>query len=190
MKDDKLLQENPIIIRKAVGLLVLKLATLQLVVFAVYIVARVTKTAIFATLFAVNASEGERLWTGVVFFLLLLALQTAIIGYIVLEWLHNFYELRGGSITHAWGVVAKRQEVYSLQNIEAGKVRQDVFSRLFGFGTVSFYSPVLKKEYTLTDIANPYEMKDMILGLIDDPRGREEKIIPIAGSADTQKLKR
>lgn len=42
MKDDKLLQENPIIIRKAVGLLVLKLATLQLVVFAVYIVARVT----------------------------------------------------------------------------------------------------------------------------------------------------
>lgn len=172
----------PIIIRKSVSVLLLRLVILQIVVFVAYGVMRLTKTAIFSTAEPLGTSEGERLWLGVVTFSGLLLVQTAVFGYAILEWFHNLYELRPGSITHAWGVVSRREEVFSLQNIEAGKVKQDVIGRFLGFGTASFYSPVLKKEYELNDIGDPHEMKDVILKLIGQPRGVDEKIIPLAGN--------
>lgn len=74
-----------------------------------------------------------------------------------------------------------REEGYSLRGVEAGKVRQGLLGRLLNFGTVSVFSPVLKKEYFLYDIPNSEMMKRRMLALLQSRMEKDEKIIPIPG---------
>ena len=65
-------------------------------------------------------------------------------------------------------------------------MNQSFIGKLFNFGTIKFFSPVLKQEYFLTNVSNPINLKNAIEDLVDSEKSERskkirEEIIPIRG---------
>ena len=95
--------------------------------------------------------------------------------------MNDYYIIRSGAILHRQGIFYLMEETYSLKNIETFTVEQNFFQKLFRYGNIKFYSPVLKKEYHLQNVSHPIELKEFIQGLVIKEGADEaitEKIIP------------
>ena len=169
------------IIRKSIVVVVLKLVMLQAVFMLAYFFMRIAKNTMLGGLYYASNMSDTQFWLGLLLFLVLATTQMIITAYILLQWNREQYEIRDDSIIHTRGVVHNKEEVYSLNGVEAGKVRQGLMGRLLNYGTVSVFSPVLKKEYFLYDIPNPDLMKQTMLALLQNKSTKDEKIIPIPG---------
>lgn len=178
------LKKPTLILRKSIVVVAIKLAVLQLVFALTYFLLRVTKNTMFGGFGYSPATADMQFWLGLLIFLVLSLGQTLIMVYILLQWNREQYVIRDDSIVHTRGVMNNREEVYSLRGVEAGKVRQGLVGRLLNFGTVSVFSPVLKKEYFLYDIPNPELMKRTMLSLLQNKSENSEKIIPIPALQD------
>jgi len=171
--------DNELIIRRSISVLVLEIFTIQLVVIIAYLVLRISKFWLLGELMAETDVAEINFWLGIVVFIVLIFAQASIIIAVVLKWWFERYEITIESIIHKRGVFRSREDIYSLKNIEAGKVSQNVFGKIFNFGTVAVFSPVLKSEYFIRDISNPYLIKNFIVELIDDKiEEKDRKIIP------------
>ncbi len=95
-----------------------------------------------------------------------------------LGWANEYYLIRTSSIVHHIGVFKVLEEEYSLRNIEALTMEQGFWQRVFNYGTIHFFSPVLKQEYYLNNINRPKEVRDLIDGIVHSNKsGKSEKII-------------
>lgn len=179
--DSQSLEKPRLIIHKSLVVVVLKLIVLQAVFMLTYFMFRLVKNGLFGGPAYAPAIADSQFWLGMTMFLVLATIQMVITAVILLQWGREQYVVREDSIVHTRGVMNNREEVYSLRGVEAGKVRQGLLGRLLNFGTVSVFSPVLKKEYFLYDIPNPEMMKRRMLALLQSRMDKDEKIIPIPG---------
>lgn len=119
--------------------------------------------------------------TNLISWLLILLLsigQMVIVTMTVLAWANEYYMIRSGSIIHHLGVFKTVEEEYSLRNIEALTLEQSFWQKMYNYGTIHFFSPVLKQEYFLTNISNPKQTRDLIDQVVNSNKsGQKEKII-------------
>jgi hypothetical protein len=169
---------SPLIIRKSIAVLVSKILALQLVVVLLYVLIRLSKYWFFGQFFADNDYHHLNFWLGIMVFLVLLLLQTIILVSLVLEWFFEYYDLRKDLIVHTKGVFRKKEDIYSLKTVEAGNVLQSFTGKIFKFGTVRIYSPVLKREYFLSDIPDPHNIRAAVIDLLSVEDSNDKKIIP------------
>jgi uncharacterized membrane protein YdbT with pleckstrin-like domain len=169
---------TPSIIRKSVSILIFKIVALQGLVVLAYVGIRVSKLLVFRELFADQDYHDLNFWLGILVFMLVVVAQTAILIAIVLQWFYEFYEIKKDIIVHTNGVFKRKEDIYSLKTIEAGNVEQTLPGKLFNYGTVKIYSPVLKREYSLVDIPNPQVTRDALVALLSKKTDEPQKIIP------------
>lgn len=92
-------------------------------------------------------------------FLLLTSVEIALVFWLALKWMGEQYLIGGEELIHRRGVMQISEESFSLKNVQAVSMTQSFLGRLFDFGTVKFFSPVLKQEYILADIPSPMAVK-------------------------------
>ena len=166
------------IIRRSLALLILRIFLLQLIVIAAYLLIRLPKTYILSQLLSEPDYHHLNFWLGIIVFLGIIITQTVLLAVVILRWANEYYVLGQDTIIHTQGVFTRHDEIYSLKTIEAASVQQTLLGKLLNFGTVKVYSPVLKKEYFLQEIPSPYELKDVIMGLLSDKGVDEKQIVP------------
>lgn len=166
------------IIRKSIAVLVIKIYVLQTVAVFAYVLVRLSNAWLFSAFFIDSGPLDANFWLGIFAFIVIMTAQAAILITVVLEWFNESYEVRHDLIIHTRGVFKRKEDIYSLKTVEAGSIMQPLFGKLFNYGTVKIYSPVLKREYWLSEIPNPQKVRDSIVDLLGVTQGGKRKIIP------------
>jgi len=65
-----------------------------------------------------------------------------------------------------------REDAYSLKQISSTTLNQEFLGRLFNYGTIRIYSPILKQDYYLINVHKPNEI---IKTLEDEISGSNQK---------------
>lgn len=170
--------QSSIMLRKSIATLIIKISILQALVVLIYMAIRISKLWVFKEFFFDNDYHDLNFWLGISVFVLIIISQTVILVAIVLQWFNEFYKVNKTSIVHTRGVFHRKEDIYSLKTVESGSVMQTLLGKLLNYGTVKIYSPVLKREYFLTEISDPQNIRDMMISLMTETKSKNEKIIP------------
>lgn len=134
--------ERRMVIRQAKFLLGLRMVIVHICFFSAY--------AIFLLIFS-DLSDLKRMQV----FLFLNLAELAVLFYAVLRWHNHFYLVRPDKILTSRGVFLRRQRYFALKNIESITVRQGVFGKILGFGSLQLYAPTLNDRINMFGINNP-----------------------------------
>lgn len=73
----------------------------------------------------------------------------------VLQWVNTYYVLNPKEVIVKKGVIATYSGTYELANLQSMSVLQGIFGKIFNYGTIKLFNPVLKEDLYLSDISNP-----------------------------------
>lgn len=74
---------------------------------------------------------------------------------LVLQWINTYYILNPKEVIVRKGVISTYSGTYELANLQSMTVLQGVFGKIFNYGTIKLFNPVLKEDLYLSDISNP-----------------------------------
>ncbi|HNT30218.1 MAG TPA: PH domain-containing protein [bacterium] len=74
---------------------------------------------------------------------------------IVLNWLSFVYIIEDDEIRVITGVLRRKQTRYGAKNLEKIQSDQNIWGKIFGYGNVTAYNPVLGRDITLHGISSP-----------------------------------
>lgn len=74
---------------------------------------------------------------------------------VIFSWLSIEYILRNDEIVIREGLIKIKETTYEIANLQSMSINQSLFGRIFNFGTIRLFNPVLKEEIFLEDIPNP-----------------------------------
>jgi uncharacterized membrane protein YdbT with pleckstrin-like domain len=149
----------PIVIKKSISLFVLRVITLELVFELIYLSWRGLIHLLpfsLENLVMVNALS-------IIFFLVLVTIiQNAVLIFITLNWINNYYEIRSDEIVHITGIFSKTEKAYPYRDIQAVTIHQGFFGRLFNYGSVQLYIPTLGYDLDFNEISSPAKFVELI----------------------------
>ena len=139
------------IFRKSPFILLSRLFVLELLLAVAYGIVGTTISSLFDEQFLRLTS-----------FIIFTIIEMAIVLWITLKWSGEFYSISNEDLVHQKGVFDTSEESFSLKNVQAVSLSQSFIGRMFNYGTVKFFSPVLKQEYYLAEISDPKLVKELI----------------------------
>lgn len=165
------------LIRQTPIVLLVRLLFLEFLISIFYVVLRIPKLLIGSGIDQSLLSDLNLVTLGA--FIFLSVVQMILITMVSLGWANEYYVIKSDGVLHRRGVLTLKEETFSLTNIEALTVEQDIWGRLFNFGSIRFFSPVLKQEYSISNISNPINVKSVIENIVSDSKALRtgEKII-------------
>lgn len=87
---------------------------------------------------------------------LMQAVNLLVVLFLVLSWLKSVFVIRVDRIIVRRGIFHVVDREYSTQRVESVNVSQGILGRVFGYGTVTMFNPVLKEDMVLENIPHPY----------------------------------
>ena len=97
---------------------------------------------------------------------LLITIKVAVSFLACLYWLREYYEIKPHEVIYRRGIIGKKEVIFSCKNVQEIEVHQSVWGRIFNFGTISLYNPVLRERFHLRDISEPNEHCQLIERLV------------------------
>lgn len=163
-------------IRQSPIILFVKILGVEIVINSIYFFPR-----LFKLLFAESINQDLFItlsFASISFYLVIILVQFIVIGYIVIQWSNNVFVIKDNEIVHRRGVFSFKEDSYSLRNVEAFTLDQTFIGKLLNFGTIHFYSPVLKQEYYLENVSSPVLLKESIENMVASHKsGRTNQMI-------------
>lgn len=144
-------RETPIILRQSVISLSIRLIVLQLLFTTLYIF-------ILLPMGILVLSQQLRLLSYPVISIVLIVsivIQLYLTLKIILNWLGEYYVVGPREIVFRTGIIDHKEKVYSLFHIESITYSQNFWERLFNYGTIRLFNPVLKQHIHLDCIKDP-----------------------------------
>lgn len=74
---------------------------------------------------------------------------------VIFNWIGVEYILRTDEIIIKKGILKLKETTYEIANLQSMSINQSLFGRLFNFGTIRLFNPVLKEEVFIENIPNP-----------------------------------
>jgi len=149
-------------IRQSPFVLISKLLFIEIIIFSIYNLMRLPKILFFDDL---SANVIWQLSIGSYWgFFILSLIQILGIVMVSLQWSNEYYILKNNELLHRRGTFNLKEETFSLKNVQALTVNQTFLGKLFNYGSISFFSPVLKQEHHISNISNPVDFKNAIDG--------------------------
>lgn len=169
------MHKNSKIYRKSHILLLGDLIILELLLIFLYLIFRFSSTFLL-NIIGLSGLDDVNNFFGIIYFIILSLFELILISIVALRWASEEYEVRDDTIVHRKGVLKTTEENYSLRNLGNATISQGIIGRIFNFGTIKIYSPLLKQEYFITNVHNP---KQILTTLEDDlsEKGKSETII-------------
>ncbi|MFA7682494.1 MAG: PH domain-containing protein [Candidatus Peribacteraceae bacterium] len=100
--------------------------------------------------------------------------------FFMLQWAFDIYELRSGEIIHTKGILVRREERFSLINAETLSYNQGFFGRLFRYGTIGVFNPLLKTDIAIPTAIDPDKQMSLIRQAVRS--SGNQKVIPMNGT--------
>jgi uncharacterized membrane protein YdbT with pleckstrin-like domain len=149
------------VFRQSHVILAIKLLLLEVVLFLLYLVIRVPKTLLVISI-ASQDTLAIANWIGIIWFLIITLFELSIAVVVILQWASEEYEIEEGLLYHRRGVFQRSEEGFSLRELGSATLNQTLMGRILGYGTIRFYSPIVKQEFYLHNIHNPQEKLSLI----------------------------
>ncbi|MCX7956240.1 MAG: PH domain-containing protein [Patescibacteria group bacterium] len=81
---------------------------------------------------------------------------------IIFSWISYEYIIRDDEIIIRQGLLITKEITYEIANLQSMIINQGLFGKIFNFGTIRLYNPVLKEEIFIENINNPNFYGDFI----------------------------
>ncbi len=147
--------------RQSIFFLIYRLIGIEILLALLYLLLRIPKTFLFGLDIPFDTLVQIQ-WIGVVYFIILSIIQTALVIYVVIQYESQSYEVHQQLLAKNSGIINKNTETYSIRNIESVIVKQGILGRLFKYGDVTIHNPALKQDFHLPGIPNPHYYADLI----------------------------
>lgn len=158
---DQTAVENPLpflIVRKSAIFLVVNLILLEIGFVIIYLI-----LAIPFNLFAASPATGLLTTNIMIFIILLLLLTKIVVGVLIcLAWVRTYYEIHTERVIHYKGILVMNETIFSTKNVQEIWLTQDVLGKIFNYGTVTLYNPVLREKFHLRGISQASKYCDLI----------------------------
>jgi uncharacterized membrane protein YdbT with pleckstrin-like domain len=73
----------------------------------------------------------------------------------ILIWLNEYYILNPKEVIIKMGILSTKSTTYEIANLQSMSVSQNFIQKIFNFGTIKLFNPVLKEEIYLLNIPDP-----------------------------------
>ena len=94
-----------------------------------------------------------------------------------LSWITTRYELRGPEIRFKYGILFTEEKIYLVKYSQEVVCDQSLLGRIFNYGTIQIYNPVLKETIYIDAIPDPKRYTEMIKANLPNPKGAE--LVPL-----------
>lgn len=94
---------------------------------------------------------------------------------LILDWYNRTYVIRSKDIAVKKGILSSQENYIQYDNIEKVDVYQSLFGRLFNYGSIQIYNPLLKSDVYFNNIPNPSKHALAIQKVV--PKNTEKIII-------------
>ncbi|MFT7183744.1 MAG: putative membrane protein YdbT with pleckstrin-like domain [Oceanicoccus sp.] len=84
------------------------------------------------------------------------------VSYIVLAWLNRFYIVSEEAISKTTGVFFSQTRTFDIGSIVSVKLKQNIISRIFGYGSVVLENALTEEDITMEDVNAPYKQASLI----------------------------
>jgi uncharacterized membrane protein YdbT with pleckstrin-like domain len=159
MSNQESIKEAPIVIRKSIVLFILRIMLLELIFELIYLTWR-TLTHFMPlpveTVLTLNAISI------IVFIVLVTIIQNIFLIYIALIWVNDYYEIRQREIAHISGIFSKTEKAYPFHDIQSITVHQSFLGRIFNYGSIHLYIPILGHDLNFTEVPSPAKIVEKI----------------------------
>lgn len=157
--------------RRSHVLLIADLVFLEIFLVFIYVLFRVI-IQVFNSNISINLSQPAFDIFSIFFFIFISVFELILILFVVLKWASEEYEIRDDTIIHRKGVLTTTEENYSLRSLGNASITQSIFGKIFNYGTIKLYSPLLKQDYFINNVHNP---KQILSSLEDDLSEKQSK---------------
>lgn len=144
---------------------------LLLKLFAIEIVAAIGVVVFHLLLFSTNIFEnGESFYQlfSMPLYVLLVVIKLMLMGYIIIQWLEEYYEISTKEVIHRKGLIFKKEERFPLRNLGNVKVEQNMLGRIFHYGSLTLFDWVTGKTVDLYLIHNPLKYHRILQDIAPD----------------------
>jgi len=109
-------------------------------------------------------------------FLVLVALKTALVIFVLIQWLNEYYEITPKEIVHKSGLIFRKEQYYKMEHLGSVRMEQGVLGRLFNYGNLRIYNWALEKDFLMYLIHNPHKYH-LILDTLLPTADREKEVL-------------
>ena len=109
--------------------------------------------------------------------LFFMIVEISVAGFVILQWINNYYILSSDEIYFMTGIISKKKKSYSLENIQSVSCEQGLIGRILNYGRVKIFSPALQQELLLTEVSNPNTIVDNIKKNLKDNANKPKFIM-------------
>lgn len=161
------------VLRESYYVLGMRIVTLEVLFVLVSLVLRVVVEAI-------AGAVGIKI-NGWYFFIItgLHLVNTGILISMIMRWAGMMYIIRPKELVVRVGVFNSRSVSYDLSALQAVTLIQSFIGKVFNFGTVKLYNPILREDIYLSNVHNPAKYAEIIkdyerggIGFIPRAKGR------------------
>lgn len=143
---------RPILIRKSIALLAIRVIFLELLFEILYLTWR---SLIHFIPLSVETMVTPNIVSIIIFILLITIIQNIILIYIILSWSNNYYEFQENEIAHYSGILTKTKKSYLYQDIQSITVKKSILGRLFNYGSITLFIPTQIKDIYFNEVPDP-----------------------------------
>jgi membrane protein YdbS with pleckstrin-like domain len=95
-----------------------------------------------------------------------------------LNWKFTSYRIKAEELLVKNGILRKKEKLYILNQIETITIRQSILGRVFNYGSLNIFSPLLQAKIPVINIPNPREYEKLLLTRIPERQKDKTTIIP------------
>jgi len=162
----------PLTIRQSTTHLAIRLILLQLIFALIYMFLTIS-----VRLF--DATPQIREWAYSLANILIIPIvlyQLGLMLWVILDWVGNSYILREGEIVVRSGIINRKEKIFAIKHIESISCNQSWFERIFNYGTLRLFNPLLQQNVNLVSVKNPQKYLK-VLEAISPELKQEKKVI-------------
>lgn len=80
----------------------------------------------------------------------------------ILTWLNKQYIFKPKEVVIKTGILSTKSTTYEIANLQSMSISQNFIQKIFNFGSIKLFNPVLKEEIYISDIPNPHKYGEII----------------------------
>lgn len=175
MPDMEEKNNEPVIIRPNLIFLIYKLFIIELLFIGSYLLFDLPVLLLMDGDTTTTKIELQTDWYGLTLLFILSMIQMVVIIIAVLRWFNNYYEIHEHEIIERRDLFSIHENTHSFRNFSAISITQGIIGRIFNFGTIKLYHPLLGHSITMKKISSPLKFERMLKEKL--PKGGSENMV-------------
>ena len=161
---------SSLIIRRSPVVLAMQIVGFQILFFFLYFVLRLP-----SIIFDMTKEIGDVFNTAYTMLFVILALFQLYFTIVsIVSWMNDFYEIKSGEVMRKTGIFRRREQTFSLKNIEVIDLYQGFLGKMLEYGTIRLFSPFANTEFYFYHIPDPKKYIEVLREMMPKPQEQKQ----------------